>query len=241
MTITPDTLLNSAAVADRLSMRARNAMNHMKRTRGMHTVRDFASCRRSELLELRNCGEGTLAELTGFIREAGLKWATPLADQPPAAPPEPQKDAITITPDTLLASPAVRQRLSNRAYNAITRYCFDDNGVRRDIKTINDLVAFGETEIKRFRGVGRVVLAELTSLIREAGLEWGRPTDEQPKAAPPEPKPALPKVVQLASVGDEMLAALLDDGTIWWTGGVSENWKQMPPPRPCIAPDNTPA
>lgn len=90
MTITPDTLLNSAAVADRLSMRARNAMNHMKRTRGMHTVRDFASCRRSELLELRNCGEGTLAELTGFIREAGLKWATPLADQPPAGPPEPK-------------------------------------------------------------------------------------------------------------------------------------------------------
>ena len=86
MTITPDTFLDSAAVAARLSTRARNAMNHMRRTRGMHTVRDFASCRSSELLELRNCGIGTLDELTRLIREAGLKWAIPLADQPKAKP-----------------------------------------------------------------------------------------------------------------------------------------------------------
>lgn len=147
---------------------------------------------------------------------------------------------MTITPDTLLTSRAVRQRLSARAHNAITRYCFDDNGVRRDIKTINDLVAFGETDIKMFRGVGRVVLAELTSLIREAGLQWGRPTDEQPKAAPPEPKPALPKVVQL-SVGDLIITALLDDGTIWWKDNVHRGWHLLPPPPPCIPPDNTPA
>lgn len=143
---------------------------------------------------------------------------------------------MTITPDTLLASPAVRRRLSNRAYNAITRYCFDDNGVRRDIKTINDLVAFGETEVKAFRCVGRVVLAELTSLIREAGLEWGRPTDAQPKAAPPDPKPTLPKVVQLATAG-EYLYALLDDGTIWWTATVGRSWSYMVPPPPCTSPD----
>ena len=143
---------------------------------------------------------------------------------------------MTITPDTLLDSAAVADCLSTRAFNVLN--C---SKATRGTHTVRDLAGWRTSELRELRGCGVGVLQELTELIRQAGLEWGTPPAAQPKAAPPEPKPALPKVVQLASVGDEILTALLDDGTIWWTGGVSENWKRMPPPPPCIAPDNTPA
>lgn len=85
MTITPDTLLDSAAVADCLSTRAFNVLNCSKATRGTHTVRDLAAWRMSDLLQLRGCGVGVLQELTQLIHQAGLEWGTPLAEQPKAA------------------------------------------------------------------------------------------------------------------------------------------------------------
>jgi len=90
VTITPDTLLDSAAVADCLSTRAFNVLNCSKATRGTHTVRDLAGWRTSELRELRGCGVGVLQELTELIRQAGLEWGTPPAAPPKAAPPEPK-------------------------------------------------------------------------------------------------------------------------------------------------------
>jgi hypothetical protein len=101
---------------------------------------------------------------------------------------------------------------------------------------VRDLAGWRTSELRELRGCGVGVLQELTSLIRKAGLEWGRPTDEQPKAAPPEPKPTLPKVVQLTTAGD-YLYALLDDGTIWWTANVGRSWSYIVPPPPCTSPD----
>ncbi len=138
---------------------------------------------------------------------------------------------MTITPDTLLDSAAVADCLSTRALNVL-----DGINATRETHTVRDLAGWRTSKLLEVRGCGERTLQELTGLIRRAGLEWGRPTDEQPKAAPPEPKPTLPKVVQLTTAGD-YLYALLDDGTIWWTATVGRSWSYMVPPPPCTSPD----
>jgi len=183
-----------------LSIRPYNALMR----RGIKTVQRLVRMSDDEILEVRNIGANSLAEMREKL--AAFSYNPPSAEpqrcaspyrsgKPPSVEPSADPSSVSSPDETPLAALG----LSVRSYNAL---------MRRGIKTVQHLARMSEDEILEVRNISAKSLAEARGKL--AAFSYNPPLVE-PTSVTPEPKASKSLFVPPV-VGADLLRVLRKEG-----------------------------
>jgi DNA-directed RNA polymerase subunit alpha len=150
-----------------LSIRSRNCLKKLN----IHTLGDLVQYTEEELLNFKNFGETSLAEIKRLLVNKGLRLGMKVerTSHGPALP-EPVEEIATETQKDLL-EPIEQLELSVRS-----RKCLASLGV----KTVGDLISKTPEELLSCKNFGQTSLKEVQEKLNQLGLSLSESLSEEP-------------------------------------------------------------